>query len=109
MTMHRPAALAALIATGVLLSACHKAPEAPANEANETNETNVAVPLPEASPPPPNVVPEAKPLPPVKQTAVAPPDNYAVSDDEQIREDAEAAGMTSRTHTDEQGATNGQR
>jgi len=103
MTMHRPAALAALIATGgLLLSACHKAPEAPANEAN------VAVPLPEA-PPPANVANEAQPAPAMKETAVAPPDNYQLSDDEQIREDAEATGMTSRTHAGEAGAGNRQR
>ncbi len=103
MTMHRPAARAALIATGLLLSACHKAPEAPANEAN------VAAPLPEAPPPPASIANEAKPAPAVKEPAIAPPDNYQISNEEQIREDAEATGMTSRIHADEQGTTNGQR
>lgn len=103
MTMHRPATLAALIATALMTSACHKAAEAPANDAN------VAVPLPEAEPAPANVANEAKPAPAVKETAVAPPDNYKLSDDEQIREDAEASGMTSRVHSGEQGATNAQR
>lgn len=103
MTMHRPAALAALIATGLLLSACHKAPEAPANE------VNVVVPQPETPPPPENTATAARPAPAVKETAVAPPDNEHVTDEEQIREDAEAAGMTSRTHPGEAGTTNGQR
>jgi hypothetical protein len=102
MTLHRPAALAALIATGLLLSACHKPPEAPANEAN------VTTPLPE-TPPPAHVANEAQPAPATKETAVAPPDNYQLSDDEQIREDAEATGMTSHTHAGEAGAGNTQR
>lgn len=102
MTMHRPAALAALIASGLLLSACHKAAEAPANEANVTE------PLPEA-PLPANVANEEQPATTVKETVVAPPDNEHLTDEEQIREDAEATGMTSRTHSDEAGAGNAQR
>lgn len=102
MTTPRAWALAALTATALMASACHKAPEAPANEAN------VAEPLPEAPSLPANVANEAKPAPAVKETAAAPPDNYQLSDDEQIREDAEASGMTSRVHSDEAGAGNAQ-
>ena len=102
MTMNRPA-LAALIAIGLLLSACHKAAEAPANETNATLPLPEAPPLPEASANAVQSAPAAKPL------AVAPPDNEHITDEEQIREDAEATGMTSRIHSDEQGTTNGQR
>lgn len=103
MTTLRALTLAALTATALLTSACHKKAEAPANEAN------VAEPLPEAPPPLENVMNTAEPAPTVKETAVAPADNYELSDEEQIRQDAEATGMTSRTHSGDQGNTNAQR
>jgi len=103
MITHRPAALVALIATGLLLSACHKKREAPANEAI------VEAPLPEAPTLPENVTNAVETAPPAQPKAVAPPDTYQLSEDEQIREDAEASGMTSRSHPGEAAADNAQR
>ncbi len=91
----RYSALLPLLAATLLTSACHKAKEAPANNANVVE--------PESVPPPPpaNIVNEATPAPPPKKTALVPPDDYQPSSEEQMREDAEATGMTSRLHPGE--------
>ena len=85
----RTLALPLLLGATLLATACHKKAEEPANQSNA-----VEVPLP---PPPPPVENEAKPEPKPKPTALVPPDDYKLSTEEQVREDAEATGMTSRS------------
>jgi hypothetical protein len=83
-TVGRTAALLALLALG----ACHKRSEPP--PAPTENVQPPAPPKPAPPPPPPE-----KPKP-VKTVVVVPPDTDKPSDEDQMREDAEATGMTSR-------------
>lgn len=82
----RPAALAALLATALLAAGCKKAPEPPPE--------NVVVEQPAPPAPVPEATPEPEPKPVVNEAALIPSDEPSA--DEQMREDAEATGMTSR-------------
>ncbi len=97
MNSGRYSALVPLLAAVLLTSACHKAKQPPANK------ESVAEPESVAPPPAENIVNEAPPAPPPKKTALVPPDSYSPSAEEQMREDAEATGMTSRLHPGEPG------
>jgi hypothetical protein len=99
MTRARHLPAAALIATALLVTACHKKGEAPANGANITEE------LPPEPLPTENVA-NAPIVAPVPEKALATPDTSKLSEEEQVREDAEATGMTSRTTPGEPAATN---
>ena len=85
-----PLPLVALAAVTLLLPGCRKAPEQPPQ--------NMTMELPEtpAQPPaPPTPAPEPASQPKVENKVVLPAATD-ISEDEQMREDAEATGMTSR-------------
>ena len=82
---------AALATMALLLSACHKSPPPPQN-------TTMELPAPEPQPPaPPAPLPEPKPK--AEKPVALPADHAEPSEEEQMREDAEATGMTSRVTT----------
>jgi len=86
-----PLPLVALAAVTLLLPGCRKAPEQPPPN-NMTMELPETPAQPPASPPP-APEPASRPKAENKVALPAAPD---ISEDEQMREDAEATGMTSR-------------
>ena len=91
-------ATAALVPALLLLPACHKTPgQTPQN--SQTEEETAPPPALPVAPPPAIVTPKPEP----ENMKMPPPDTTALSEDEQIREDAAATGMTSRVHRDGDG------
>jgi hypothetical protein len=87
----------ALAATALIVSACHKPPPPPQN-------TTMELPAPEPQPPAaPAPLPEPKPK--AEKPVALPTDHAEPSEEEQMREDAEATGMTSRVTTDNDAST----
>jgi len=88
--------LIVLLATGVLLAACHKQQEpTPENQV-------VEAPAPVAETPPP--APEPAPAPPPKVASTKPGAAPEPSADQQMIDDADATGMTSHTTHDADGS-----
>jgi outer membrane biosynthesis protein TonB len=83
--------LTALAAVALLLPGCHKTPQEPPQ--NMTME----LPATPAKPPAPPVAPPPAPKPKEEKVVVPPTTVAEPSEEEQMREDAEATGMTSRT------------
>ena len=82
--------LMALAAGTLLLPGCRKTPqEPPQNMTMELPETPVKPPAPPVTPPP-------APKPKAEKVVVPPTTTAEPSEEEQMREDAEATGMTSR-------------
>lgn len=82
------AACATTLAAALLLSACHKKPPEPQNTVMELPPVQPQQP----APPPPQPTPKPKAEKPI----ALPADHAEPSEEEQMREDAEATGMTSR-------------
>ena len=85
--------LAALLATSLLAAGCKKAAEPPSQSNTLIQPVKPPAPAPAAHPS--NI-----PKPVVKKVVLVPVDDSKLSAEDQIREDAEATGMTSRLPAD---------
>ncbi|CAN5399480.1 hypothetical protein BH09PSE3_BH09PSE3_24060 [soil metagenome] len=100
-TISKIARIAAPLAFAALLglAACSKQPDSSEQENLTENQSIDEIP-PEAAPPAPEIVNETVP----ENVAVAAPPK-AVTEDQQVQEDADASGMTSHLAPEEQAGT----
>lgn len=95
MTAFRPLTLAAALLMLPALAGCSRhEPEAAPAETNMTEEDATVAPAPVEPAPAPEIAPSAAPT-------VAGPEETPVAPDEQMREDADATGMTARAERGE--------
>ncbi len=89
-----------LLTLGVALAGCSGGSESPEAAPTEAAEENFASPAEEAPAPAPEPLPSAEPVPEVDTNLALPPEE-PVAPDEQVLDDADATGMTSRINRDE--------